>query len=127
MSGWCDFLCDFPDDDDATLDAILGTLPGWPGCALTHTPLPYFRARLSSSGAAVALAIAVPDVLQVRGITEDSEVLVPLYARVACERQIADLNHGPTRWTRLGRIEASEEVWQIFDLLRRNHLNAATE
>lgn len=115
MTCWRDYLCDFPDDGDASLDAVLGAVPAGAGCALIHTPMPYYRARLSSRGAAVALAITVPGVLQIDGVTDDVEVLVPWSARKGCEQQIADLNHGPTRWTRLERIEAREDVWRVFE------------
>lgn len=117
MTGWCDYLCDFPDDADVTLDRVLNSMPDGSESALTHTSLPYYRARLSSPGAAVALAITVPGVVQIIGITEGIEVLVPRVARPACEQQIADLNHGPARWTRLERIEAHREVWREFERL----------
>lgn len=121
MTGWCDYLCDFPDDGGATLDAVLGAMPAGSGGALTHTPLPYYRARLSSPGAAVALAISVTGVVQVEDIIGDAELLVPWPARPLCEQQIADLNHGPTRWTQLERIEAREDVWQTFERLWHRH------
>jgi len=115
MTGWCDYFCDFPDDGGATLDAVLGAMPTGLGCALIHMSLPFYRARLSSPGAAVSLVITVPGVLQIEGVTDDVEVLVPWSARKYCEQQIADLNHGPTRWTRLERIEAREDVWATFE------------
>lgn len=120
MTGWCDYLCDFPDDADVTLDRVLNSMPDGSEFALTHTSLPYYRARLSSPGAAVALAITVPGVVQIIGITEGVEVLVPRAARPACEQQIADLNHGPARWTRLERIEARGDVWSEFERLWRS-------
>lgn len=112
MTGWCDYLCDFPDDDGVTLDAVLDALPS--GSSIIHTPVPMFRLRLTSPGAAVALRLSVPGLQQVEGLTSGVEVLVPWSERACCERQIADLNHGSARWTRLERIEAREDVWLEF-------------
>lgn len=114
MSGWCDYLCDFPDDGGATLDRVLDEMAAGSSYNLVHSPLPYFRVRLASPGAAIALAITVCGVVQIEGITDDLEVLVPLAARPLCEQQIADLNHGPARWTRLERIEARGDAWTEF-------------
>lgn len=122
MNDWCDYLCDFPDDADVTLNRVLDAMPTGSESGLTHTSLPFCRARLASPGAAVALVITVPGVLQVSEITEDEEVLVPWSARSACEQQIADLNHGPTRWTRLERIEARREVWEEFERIRTREM-----
>lgn len=118
MSRWSDYLCDFPDDGEVSLDRILGAMPD--GAGIIHTPVPMFRLRVASPGAAAVLRITIPGVEQVGGITCDAEVLVPWEARSACEAQIENLNHGPARWTRLERIEAREDVWPTFeDLWRR--------
>lgn len=114
MTGWCDFLCDFPDDGGATLDRVLDEMAAGSRFNLVHSPLPYFRVRLASPGAAIALAVTVSGVVQIEGITDEMEVLVPWSARLCCERQIADLNHGPARWTRLERIEARGYAWTEF-------------
>lgn len=114
MNGWSDFLCDFPDDGDVTLDRVLENMSAASSGALIHSPLPYYRVRLSSPGAAVALAITVPGVFQVKGITDDVEALVLWSSRHGCEQQIVDLNHGPARWTRLERIEARGDAWTEF-------------
>ena len=114
MKGWCNFLCDFPDDGDSTLDRVLDDMAEGSGSRLVHTSLPYFRVRLTSPGAAIALAITVSGVLQIEGITDEMEVLVPWSSRSCCEQQIADLNHGPARWTRLERIEARGDAWTEF-------------
>ena len=114
MTGWCDFLCDFPDDGGTTLDRVLDDMAAGSRFGLVHSPLPYFRVRLASPGAAIALAITVSGVVQIEGITADVEVLVPWSARALCEQQIAGLNHGPARWTRLERIEAREDSWTEF-------------
>lgn len=121
VTGWCDYLCDFPDDADVTLNRVLDAMPTGSGSSLTHTTLPYYRARLSSRGAAIALAITVPGALQIDGVTDDIDVLVPLSARRFCEQQIVDLNHGHARWTQLERIEAREDVWETFERLWRRH------
>jgi hypothetical protein len=117
MNGWCDFTCDFPDDGNATLDRVLNAMPAGSCGALTHTPIPYFRLRLSSPGAAASLAISVNGVRQIRGFTDNFEVLVPWSARSFCEQQIIALNHGTVRWTQLDRIEATKEVWIVFERL----------
>lgn len=114
MNGWREYLCAFPDDDDVTLDRVLEKMSAGSSGALIQSPLPYYLIRLSSAGAAVALTITVPGVLKVDGVTDDPEVLVPWSARLYCEQQIVDLNHGPARWTRLERIEAREDVWKEF-------------
>jgi hypothetical protein len=117
MSGWCDYLCDFPDDGNVALDRVLSAMPD--SGRVIHTPLPMFRLRVASPGAAAMLRIAIPDVEQVNGITGDAEVLVPWGARSACEAQIESLNHGPARWTRLERIEARGDMWPMFEHLWR--------
>lgn len=114
MTGWCDHLCDFPDDGGTTLDRVLDEMSDGSSSNLIHSPLPYFRVRLASRGAAIALAITVSGVVQIEGITADVEVLVPWAARPLCEQQIVGLNHGPARWTRLERIEAREDLWSEF-------------
>lgn len=117
MTGWRDYLCDFPDDDDATLDRVLNAMPD--GAGIIHTPLPMFRLRVASPGAAAMLRITIPGVELVDGITGDAEVLVPLATRPACEAQIENLNHGPAHWTRLERIEVREDMWPTFEYLWR--------
>lgn len=114
MTDWCDYLCDFPDDGGATLDRVLDEMAAGSSSNLVHSPLPYFRVRLASPGAAIALAITVCGVVQIEGITDIFEVLVPWSARLCCEQQIADLTHGPARWTRLERIEARGDGWTEF-------------
>lgn len=119
MSGWCAYLCDFPDNGDATLNRVLSEMPDATG--IVHTPVPMFRLRVGSPGAAAMLRITIPGVEQVDEITGEAEVLVPWAARSACESQIENLNHGPARWTRLERIEARGDVWPTFERLRRRH------
>lgn len=114
MNDWRDYLCVFPDDGDATLDRVLAAMPDDLASGLSHSPIPCFRLSLASDGAAVALVLGVAGVVQVEGLAEHSDVLVPCPSRVMCEQQIIDLNHGPARWTRLERIEAREESWQAF-------------
>lgn len=114
MSEWCDFLCDFPDDDNATLDAVLAAMPDDRRAGLTHSPVPLFRLSLASEGAAISLVLGVDGVFQAEGFTTDVEVLVPWSSRPECEQQITDLNHGPAHWTRLERFEASGVAWQAF-------------
>lgn len=114
MTGWRDYLCDFPDDGGATLDRVLEEMSAESEAALIHSTLPYYLVRLSSPGAAFALAITVPGACQVEEVTGHAEVLVPVTARAYCEQQIGDLNHGPARWTRIERIEAREDVWEEF-------------
>lgn len=117
MSGWCDYLCDFPDDGDATVDRVLNAMPD--GAGIIHTPLPMFRLRVASTGAAAMLRITIPGVERVDGLCGETEVLVPWEARPACEAQIESLNHGPAHWTRLERIEARGDVWPMFEHLWR--------
>lgn len=117
MTGWCDYLCDFPDDGGGTLDRVLGELPD--GAGIIHTPLPVFRLRVASPGAAAMLRITILGVEQVDGVCGDGEVLVPWAARPACEAQIESLSHGPAQWTRLERIEARGDVWPTFESLWR--------
>lgn len=118
MSDWSDYLCDFPDDGDATLDRVLSAMPD--GSGIIHTSLPMFRLRVASTGAAAMLRITIPGVEQVDEVCDDAELLVPWEARPACEAQIEALNHGPARWTRLERIEAREDVWPTFEHLWRH-------
>ena len=82
MSGWCDYLCDFPDDGNVTLDRILSAMPD--GAVIIHTPLPTFRLRVASPGAAAMLRITIPGVERIEG-SPATEVLVPWAARSACE------------------------------------------
>ncbi len=114
MIVWRDHLCDFPDDDDATLDAVLNALPEDIRGGLVHTRVPQFRLKLASPGAAVAIAMGVPGVLIFTDLTADDEVLVADSLRSKCECQVAALNSGSVRWTRLERIEAREDVWRAF-------------
>lgn len=114
MKNWRDYLCVFPDDGDATLDRVLAAMPEDLASGLSHSPIPCFRLSLASDGAAVALVLGVPGVVQVEGLAEHGDVLVPWRSRAMCEQQIIDLNHGPAHWTRLERIEAGEESWETF-------------
>lgn len=117
MSDWCDYLCDFPDDCDFALDRVLSAMPD--GAEIIHTPLPLFRLRVASMGAAAMLRITISGVERVEDVCGETELLVPWEARSACEAQIESLNHGPAHWTRLERIEAREDVWPTFETLWR--------
>ncbi|MDZ4069018.1 MAG: hypothetical protein U1E06_19620 [Tabrizicola sp.] len=114
MTTWVNFLCDLPDDDGATMETIIASMPLGSAFRLTHYPVCY-RLRLSSPGTALALCLAVPSLSQLEGITADAEVLVHDEARAVCDRWLDEISSEPGRWTRLEHVEARIDVWSSFE------------
>ena len=114
MTTWVNFLCDLPDDDGATMEKILASMPLGSAFLLTHHPVCY-RLRLSSPGTALALSMTVPGLGRIEGITADAEVLVRDADRAVCDRWLDEISSEPGRWTRLEHVEARTDVWSSFE------------
>ena len=73
MTPWTDTIYDFPDDQDASLTALLSSLPSRYAGLLVGTPFGGFRLRGLSTTEQIYLKLAVDDLIY----PEDCTILGP--------------------------------------------------
>ena len=119
MTPWTDAIYDFPDDQDASLTALLSALPTPHRLRLTGVPFGGFRLRLPSSGAQAMLLVAVAGLGHPvsHSILNDGELFVPDEHRAATATAIMDHCSGLAMWSELQRVTGHPDAMHAFDRL----------
>jgi hypothetical protein len=117
MIQWTDAIYDFPDDGDASLNALLSSLPARHRRRLTGIPFGGFRLRLPSSGAQVMLLVAVTGLGHPvsHAVLNNGELFVPAALRAATEAFLSVNCSGPVAWSALECISGDPEAMRAFD------------
>ena len=119
MTSWTGAIYDFPDDQDASLTALLSSLPARHRLRLTGLPFGGFRLRLPSPGAQAMLMVAVSGLGHPvsHGVLNDGELFVPDAHRAATAAALFDHCSGPVMWSELQRVSGHPDAMHAFDRL----------
>ena len=119
MTQWTDAIYDFPDDQDASLAALLSALPACHRLRLTGVPFGGFRLRLPSSGAQAMLLVAVAGLGHPvsHSVLNDGELFVPTAHRAATAVVLSANCSGSVMWTELQRVSGHPAAMHAFDQL----------
>ena len=119
MTPWTDAIYDFPDDQDASLTALLSALPLRHRLRLTGVPFGGFRLRIPSPGAQAMLVVAVAGLGHPvsHSVLNDGELFVPDTHRAATAAALGANCSGPLRWSELQRVSGHPDALHAFDRL----------
>jgi hypothetical protein len=119
MTQWTDAIYDFPDDQDASLMALLSALPAPHRMRLTGVPFGGFRLRLPSSGAQAILLVAVAGLGHPvsHSVLNDGELFVPHAHRAATAAAISANCSGLVAWSELQCVNGHPDAMHAFDHL----------
>ena len=117
MTPWADAIYDLPDDQDASLMALLSSLPARHRLRLIGVPFGGFRLRLPSSGAQAMLLVAVSGLGHPvsRSVLNDGELFVPYAYRAATTTALGANCSGPVMWSELQRVSGHPDAMHAFD------------
>jgi len=112
-------IYDFPDDEDASLEALLSALPERHRLRLTGLPFGGFRLRLPSAGAQAMLMLAVDGLGHPvsQNVLHDGELFVPTALRAATEAAITANCSGAVMWSELQCVSGHPDAMRAFDKL----------
>ncbi len=112
-------IYDFPDDQDASLEALLSALPERHRLRLTGLPFGGFRLRLPSSGAQIMLLVAVNGLGHPtsHSVLNDGELFVPNALRPATAAAINANCSAPVKWSELQCVSGHPDAMLAFDKL----------
>ena len=119
MTPWTDAIYDFPDDQDASLTALLSALPARHHLRLTGVPFGGFRLRLPSLGAQVMLLVAVTGLGHPasQAVLNDGELFVPHAHRAATTAALSANCSGPVAWSELHYVSGQPDALLALDRL----------
>lgn len=119
MTPWANAIYDFPDDQDASLMALLSSLPARYRLRLTGVPVGGFRLRTPSPGTQAMLLVAVAGLGHPasHSVLNDGELFVPQAHRVATAAAISANCSGPAMWSELQRVSGHPDAMHVFDRL----------
>ena len=119
MTPWTDAIYDFPDDQDASLTALLSALPLRHRLRLTGVPFGGFRLRIPSPGAQAMLVVAVAGLGHPvsHSVLNDGELFVPDTHRAATAAALGANCSGPLMWSELQRVSGHPDALHAFDRL----------
>ena len=117
MTPWAEAIYDLPDDQDASLTALLSSLPARHRLRLTGVPFGGFRLRLPSSSAQVMLLVAVTGLGHPvsHSVLNDGELFVPHAHRAATATALMANCSGSVMWSELQRVSGHPEAMRAFD------------
>jgi hypothetical protein len=112
-------IYDFPDDEEASLEALLSALPERHRLRLTGLPFGGFRLRLPSAGAQAMLMLAVDGLGHPasHSVLHDGELFIPKAERAATEVAINAHCSGPVMWSELHCVRGHPDAMRGFDKL----------
>jgi hypothetical protein len=112
-------IYDFPDDQDASLEALLSALPERHRLRLTGAPFGGFRLRLPSAGAQIMLMLAVAGLGHPvsHSVLHDGELFVPKAEKSATEAAITANCSGAVMWSELQCVSGHPNAMRAFDEL----------
>jgi len=119
MPPWADAIYDFPDDQEASLTALLSALPMCHRRRLTGIPFGGFRLRLPSSGAQAMMLVAVTGLGHPasHSVLNDGELFIPDAHRAAAAAALSANCSGPVMWSELQRVSGHPDAMHAFDRL----------
>jgi len=119
MTPWAEAIYDLPDDQDASLTALLSSLPARHRLRLTGLPFGGFRLRLPSPGAQAMLLVAVAGLGHPvsHSVLNDGELFIPTAHRAATAAALSANCSGPVMWTELQRVSGHSDAMRAFDRL----------
>lgn len=119
MPPWTDAIYDFPDDQDASLMALVSSLPPRHRLRSTGVPFGGFRLRLPSPGAQAILLVAVSGLGHPasHSVLNDGELFVPDLLRAATAAALNAHCSGPAIWSELQCVSGHPHAMRAFDRL----------
>ena len=124
MTPWTDAIYDFPDDQDASLTALLSALPARYARLLVGTPYGGYRLRGLSTTEQIYLKLAVDDLIYPEGCTilGPGELFVPNPRRAAVQAVLAATCSCQVKWTELQQVGGIPDALAAFDELWERHI-----